>query len=178
MTASTLQRTLVKTSDTALIKCPECNRAKTIAVGKYRSSGHTLNVKCTCGHSFPVKLDFRRHYRKKTALPGIYLSSTSAVKGKNWDINIAGWYSIIDPTSSDGYMQVTNLSVGGLQFVTSNDHLLQAGPQILVAFTLDDRHQTEITKNVTIQSVNGSVISCQFLASEPLGKALRFYLFP
>jgi hypothetical protein len=178
MTAPIIQRTLVKADDTAHIKCPECNRAKTICVSKYRSSRHTLNVKCTCGHSFPVKLDFRRLYRKKTALPGIYLSCTSAVKGKNWETNITGFYSIKYPTKNDGYMQVTNLSAGGLQFVTSNDHLLQAGQQILVAFTLDDRKQSEITKKVTIQAVNDSVIGCRFLAGEPLEHALRFYLFP
>jgi hypothetical protein len=75
-------------------------------------------------------------------------------------------------------MQVTNLSTGGLQFVTSSDHAIEVGQQVLVSFTLDDRKQTEITKNVTIQSVNGSVIGCQFRENEPLEQALGFYLFP
>jgi len=75
-------------------------------------------------------------------------------------------------------MQVTNLSTGGLQFATSSDHTIEVGQQVQVSFTLDDRKQTEIIKNVTIQSVNGSIIGCQFVENEPLEQALRFYLFP
>jgi hypothetical protein len=100
------------------------------------------------------------------------------IDNKNWKkTKLRGVYTI-HQGGSNVHMQVTNLSTGGLQFVTSSDHVIQVGMKAQVSFTLDDRNQTEITKNVTIQFVNGSVISCQFVAGEPLGKALRFYLFP
>jgi hypothetical protein len=67
---------------------------------------------------------------------------------------------------------------GGLQFVTSNDHAIETGHKARVVFTLDDRNQTELIKNVVIQSVNGHVIGCRFAEGEPLEQALRFYLFP
>jgi hypothetical protein len=180
MTARNTQRTFVKTDDTAIIKCPECHLAKTIAVGKFRSNRHSITVRCTCGHSFPVDLDFRRSYRKKTSLAGEYETRAMGTNQENRKktTRLAGVYTIQHPASGDGHMQVTNLSTGGLQFVTSSDHAIEVGQQVLVSFTLDDRKQTEITKNVTIQSVNGSVIGCQFRENEPLEQALGFYLFP
>lgn len=180
MTTHNIQKTFVKTDDTAVIKCPECDLAKTIAVGKFRSNRHSITVRCTCGHSFPVELDFRQSYRKKTSLAGEYETLDMGIDQKNWKktTKLTGVYTIQHPAGGDGHMQVTNLSSGGLQFVTSSDHVIEVGHHVQVSFTLDDRHQTEITKNVTIQSVNGSVIGCQFIAGEPLGQALRFYLFP
>lgn len=180
MTARNTQRTFVKTDDTAIIQCPECNLVKTISVGEFRSNRHSITVRCTCGHSFLVDLDFRRSYRKKTSLAGEYETQAMGIDPKKWKktTRLAGVYTIQHPASGDGHMQVTNLSTGGLQFVTSSDHAIEVGQQVLVSFTLDDRKQTEITKNVTIQSVNGSVIGCQFRENEPLEQALGFYLFP
>jgi len=91
---------------------------------------------------------------------------------------LTGVYTLQAPAVGDGHMQVTNISLGGLQFVTTDDHAIEAGQKARVAFTLDDRNQTEVTKNVVVQSVNGHVIGCRFAEGEPLEQALRFYLFP
>ncbi|KAF0190189.1 MAG: PilZ domain-containing [Desulfobulbaceae bacterium] len=179
MTASNTQRIFVKPDDTAIIQCPECHLAKTISVGEFRSSRHSIKVRCTCGHSYPVDLDFRRSYRKKTSLAGLYETHTKELDDKHWKkTRLTGVYTIQHPASGDGHMQVTNLSTGGLQFITSSKHTIEVGQQVRVSFTLDDRKQTEIIIIVTIQSVNGSVIGCQFVGNEPLEQALRFYLFP
>lgn len=179
MTESNPQRTFVKPDDTAAITCPACQLTKTIAVGKFRPTRHTIAVRCTCGHSFPVALDFRRHYRKKTTLPGIYDTKTSEFDAKRWKkARLTGIYTLQAPATGDGHMQVTNISCGGLQFVTPSDHAIEVGQKARVAFTLDDAHQTEIIKNVIIQSVNGHVIGCRFAEGEVLEQRLGFYLFP
>jgi hypothetical protein len=179
MTESNTQRTFVKPDDTATITCPECHLIKTIPVGQFRGNRHAISVRCACGYSFPVNLDFRRHYRKKTTLPGVYDTETSGIDNKKWKkTRLTGTYTIEAPASGNGHMQVTNISLGGLQFITSDNHAIETGQKARVAFTLDDRHQTELTKNVIIQSVNGHVIGCRFAEGEPLEQALRFYLFP
>jgi hypothetical protein len=179
MTDSNPQRTFVKPDDTAAITCPACQLTKTIAVGKFRSTRHTISVRCTCGHSFPVALDFRRHYRKKTTLPGIFDTADLELDTIKWKKSrLTGVYTLQAPATGDGHMKVTNISLGGLQFVTPDDHAIEVGQKARVAFTLDDRHQTEIIKNVIIQSVNDHVIGCQFAEGETLEQGLRFYLFP
>lgn len=76
-------------------------------------------------------------------------------------------------------MEVTNLSSGGLQFITTcNNHHIKVGDHARVTFSLDDRKQTEINKRVIVQSVIGKTIGCQFAYNEILEQALRFYLFP
>lgn len=179
MTDNNPQRTFVKPDDTAAIICPECHLTRNIAVGKFRPGRHTINVRCACGHAFPVHLDFRRHYRKKTALPGIYDTKTAGIDSKHWKkTKLSGVYTMHAPAIGDGQLQVSNISLGGLQFITSDDHTIETGQKARVAFILDDRKQTEIIKNVIIQSVNGHVIGCQFAEGEPLEQGLRFYLFP
>ena len=56
---------------TTTINCLDCQYTKTIAIGKFRSTWHTMIASCTCGHTFPISLDSRRCCRKKTALPFI-----------------------------------------------------------------------------------------------------------
>jgi len=179
MTDSNPQRTFVKPDDTATLACPACRLIKTISVAKFRSTRHTIAVRCTCGHSFRLALDFRRHYRKKTTLPGIY--NTAALKGnaQRWKtVRPTGVYTLQAPATGGGHMQVTNISLGGLQFTTSRDHTIEIGHTARVTFALNDRNQSEIIKTVVIKSVNGHTIGCQFAEGETLEQALRYYLFP
>jgi len=179
MTDDNPQRTFVKPDDTAAITCPECHLVKTIAVGKFRPNRHTINVRCTCGHAFPVHLDFRRHYRKQTTLPGIYDTKTAEMALEDWKkTRLTSVYTMHAPAAGSGHMRVSNISLGGLQFITSDDHTIETGQKARVAFILDDPHQTEIIKNVIIQSVNGHVIGCRFAEGEVLERRLGFYLFP
>lgn len=80
----------------------------------------------------------------------------------------AGFYRVI----------VTNISLGGLQFTLHRRHTIEKGQQARITFTLDDQKQTEINKQVIIQSVSDNIIGCRFADNEVLGQGLRFYLFP
>lgn len=173
------QRVFVKPDDTATINCPKCQLAKTVGVGKFRTTRHTITARCACGHSFPVSLDFRKYYRKKTALPGTFKTQASAVDDKHWKkTKLAGVYSMQEPSVGCGHMQITNLSCGGLQFTTPGDHAIEVGQQAQITFTLDDRKHTQISKRVIVQSVADNIIGCRLADNEPLEQGLRFYLFP
>ncbi len=178
MISESIQRVFVKPDDTATINCPKCQLVKTVAVGKFRTTRHTITARCTCSHSFPVSLDFRKCYRKKTALPGRY-KIRAEVNDKHWKkTKLTGAYTMQAPASGNGHMLVTNISCGGLQFTTPGDHAIEVGQQAQISFTLDDRKQTNIMKHITIQSVAGNIIGCRFADDEPLEQGLRFYLFP
>jgi hypothetical protein len=174
-----IQRVFVKPGDTATIHCPVCQLAKTVDVGKFRTTRHTIMARCTCGHSFSVSLEFRKCYRKKTELPGTFEAQAANTDDAQWKKTyLTGVYSMQPPATGGGHMQVTNISSGGLQFTTPGSHAIEVGDHARVTFTLDDRKQTEINKRVIVQSVIGKTIGCQFACNETLEQALRFYLFP
>ncbi len=180
MIPDNIQRAFIKPDDTATIVCPECQLAKTVAVGKFRATNrHKITARCTCGHSFPIILDFRRHYRKSTYLPGIYKKRVTDIE--NRDTNKAkrtGCRTMQAPSVGDEHIMVTNISNGGLQFTARARHGIEVGQEAQVTLTLDDRKHTEICQRVIVQSVAENIIGCRFADNEPLGQALRFYLFP
>lgn len=176
MMSKNIQRVFVKSDDRATINCPECQLAKTVAVGKFRSNRHIIKVRCTCDHSFPVSLDFRKFYRKKTALSGTYATPTSSLDSKK--SRPAGVYGLQTPTMDIGHILVTNVSCGGIQFTTPGSHTIKIGQEARIVFTLDDRRHTQISRRVIVQSVADNIIGCRFFDNEPLEQGLRFYLFP
>lgn len=179
MSDDNIPRVFVKPGDTATIHCPMCQLAKTVDVGKFRTTRHTIRARCVCGHSFPVSLEFRKCYRKQTALPGSYEARATRVddrQGKK--TNLTGVYNMQAPATGGGLMEVTNISCGGLQLTISGTHNIKVGDQARITFTLDDRKQTEVSKRVVVHSINGKVIGCQFAKNETLEQGLRFYLFP
>jgi hypothetical protein len=172
------QRIYIKNDYTATITCPQCQISKDIHVSKFRAIRHTIKARCTCGHSFDVNFDFRKHHRKKTALPGVYETLSKADNQYVKKTRLTGVYTMQAPGNGHGPILVTNISSGGLQFNMPGSHAIEIGQRAQVAFALDDRHQTEINMYVTILSVDDEKISCQFDTSESLGPGLRFYLFP
>jgi hypothetical protein len=173
------QKTFVKPDGTAIIICPNCELAKTVAVGKFRSQRHIIKVRCTCGHTFPLSLDFRKSYRKKTALPAIYETHVPGADIKRGEKSkLAGIHTMQALAPGSGHIQVTNISAGGLQFTTADNHSFEVGQKAQITFTLDDRKKTEINKLVIVQSVTDNIIGCRFASNEPLEQGLRFYLFP
>lgn len=154
-----VQKTFVKTNDTASIRCPDCSLVKNIAVGKFRNNRHTLKTRCSCGCTFLVALDFRKHYRKPTKLVGVY--------------------SLIGaPSSGGGQMQVNNISRSGVGFTVSGIHNMTVGQKALLNFRIDDKKQTELTKKVMIRNIHHNTIGCEFINHNQVGKDLGFYLQP
>lgn len=177
--SNTILRVFVKPDNTATISCPQCQLARTVAVDRFRSTQHTIRARCTCGHTFPVSLEFRKHYRKKTSLAGTYKTQRSRSENRNGRAtSLTGVYAMQAPAMDIGQMLVTNISCGGLQFITPGRHAIEVGQQARIAFNLDDRHQTKINKRVIIQSATDNIIGCRFANNEPLEQGLRFYLFP
>lgn len=151
------QKAFVKEGDeTTTIICPACNTVKDITVRQFRHRLHMLKVKCKCGQSFRVQLEFRRHYRKPTDLAGIY--------------------NPFSPAGGEGIAKIVNLSLSGVCFIVKGMHDLRIGQKGSLVFKLDNRKETLLSKKVTIRAVTGNRIGCEFIEDRAFDKDLGFYL--
>lgn len=150
------EKTFVKDDDVAIIVCPACSAAKSISVAQFRNAQHTIAVKCKCGAAFKVLLDFRKSYRKPT--------------------NLKGTFTMQPPATGGGQMKIKNVSLTGLCFEVTGHHDIKIGQKARVDFTLDDRKLTRIKKTVTVRSVRGLAIGCEFYQDQAFEKDLGFYL--
>ncbi len=151
-------KSFVKEDEKATIVCPECNSAKTIGVSQFRNRQHSLKVKCKCGNSFKVQLEFRRNFRKELELEGVYELEAPAVGG--------------------GRTKIVNLSLSGACFEIRGIHNLQVGHKGSLVFTLDNRKETVLLKQVVIKSIRKNKIGCEFIEDKAFEKDLGFYLLP
>ena len=159
MTKSTpTNKTFVKDDSQATIVCPACSCAKTISVEEFRHKQHVLKVKCKCGHTFTLQLEFRQFFRKDTELQGVY--------------------DVKPPARGGGIVKITNLSLTGACFEVRGVHGLKIGQKGSIVFTLDNRKETVLYRQVIIRTVDGNRIGCEFVEERAFEKELGFYLLP
>lgn len=151
-------KAFVKDNSQATIVCPKCSTAKTISVAEFKDRQHVLKVKCKCGHAFTLQLEFRQFFRKDTDLKGTY------------DLN--------PPARGGGIATIVNLSLIGACFEVRGVHDLKIGHKGSLVFTLDNRKETVLYKQVIIRSVEGNRIGCEFVDDRAFEKELGFYLLP
>ncbi len=151
-----VERAFVNQNDRTTIICPQCSKAKEILVKDFRHKHHQITVRCTCNHVFKLQLEFRRYYRKETALEGTYDAFPPAVGG--------------------GKLRILDISLNGAKFEVYGRHDLKEGTQGKLAFTLDDRHNTVLMRNAVVKTVQGNVIGCEFTDNKAFEKDLGFYL--
>lgn len=147
----------VRENNTATLICPACGAIKHIAAEKFRFGRHTINVRCRCQQLFTVLLDFRRHYRKQTSLPGTYEIISEGGIG-------------------DGIIHINNISRSGVGFTVSGLHHIEKDQELLVEFQLNDKRKTTLKKRVQVKSVRQNVIGCQFKDNAEMERALGFFL--
>ena len=145
-------------NDRATISCPSCRKTKRISTAAYYGNKHSLRVRCTCGTTFLVHLEFRKHYRKPTELRGLY--------------------RITSEPGGGGAAVINDLSRGGLGFTVSGIHRIQVGQRALVDFVLDNGKGSQLSKEVEIRSVRNNHVGCRFTSPQQFEKALGFYLHP
>ncbi len=153
-----MQSVFVNRENKAILTCPKCTKAKTVDVASMVMDKKKLNirVKCSCGNIFPVVLERRKFYRKKTKLSGIFM---------------------LEQDHEDNIMIVTNLSRFGLEFKSSDTDKLRVGDRIGVEFRLDDKSRSLIKKKAIIRRIDGSYVGVEFCFQDEFDKVLGFYLF-
>ena len=155
---SPINTAFVKDGNITTIVCPDCYAAKTASVKQFRGKKHVLKVKCKCGHTFKIGLEFRRQRRKSTEL--------------------AGTSRLSPPSLGDEVVKIVNLSMSGACFEVPGKHNVQIGQKGSINFTLNDAKQTPFVKQVTVRSVQGNLIGCEFSEDRAYQKELGCFLMP
>jgi hypothetical protein len=150
------QTVFVNSENKAIFTCPNCTKAKTVNISNLVNEKKELRVKCTCGHVYPVVLERRKFYRKKTSLPGIFM---------------------LEQNRKEYSMTVTNISRFGLEFNSSESEKLKVGDLVGLEFRLDDKSRSLIKKKGTIRRIEGMNIGIEFSYIDEYDKILGFYLF-
>ncbi len=144
----------------ATIVCPSCHGSKTISVDNVRKKHQPLKVRCSCGYNFTLRMEFRACYRKETSLFGDYSLKKEPVG------------------LEAGRTKVVNLSMKGACFEVRGHHNIVPGMRGELVFTLDNKKQTVLFREVLIKSVSGTKIGCEFLETNPPSRELGFYMLP
>ena len=164
-----LEKVFISDDNIAIFICPECKKTKNVDISRHKNLDKAYKIKCTCpcGHVYNAILEKRKHYRKETDLPGIYITIISSL-GADFVEEVGR-----------GTLRVTDISRSGLQLTLKMKRSFSIGDKIAVEFKLDDKQNTPIKKEVIIRSMERLVIGVEFCSvdpSDPSDKALGFYL--
>jgi hypothetical protein len=139
--------------------CPGCETTKKekLTPTQVRDKW-TIEFMCTCGCSFSVSVEHRDFYRKLTNLEGSYQNPS---KGGKYEL-----------------MQVLNLSMSGIGFITQTFNTLSVDDRIRMNFILDDKKQSIVKKEGVVRHVYGNSVGCEFTDTENIDRNFAFYLMP
>ena len=147
-------KTDVRPDKTAVLTCPHCGIQKVVKAGLFMGHKHKIKIQCSCQKVFIVNLEFRDRVRKKVNLRGTYINHSQK--------------------ECSGHLNIQNISVTGLAFITFDGRDFNVGDELIVELTLDDKYETEMRKEVIVMSVGPNSTRCEFVKSEdssgsPLG---------
>jgi hypothetical protein len=157
MAETFIKKLYVNIDGTITFICPNCGLARRGFADQYKDHKGSIKIECPCTNVYEIQLEFRKYYRKETALEGIYYRSAHS----------GDW----------GKMVVKNLSMGGCGFETINTCTLVQGEEIKLEFVLDRGRDITIRKKAVVTEMEGRYVGCKF--SQPPGFVdpdLGFYL--
>lgn len=152
-----LKKVLLNPENVVDLVCPQCQKLwrkdLTNLVGYQRKI--IFNCRCSCGHSFPVFLERRRHPRKNIDLGGAFLH---------------------DKRKTRGIIRLKNISFGGVGFELTGDYVIATGDIVLLRFNLDDSFSTLVSKETLIKLIRERYVGSQFLGDIWKHDLLHLYL--
>lgn len=137
--------------------CPACANAVSIKVESLKKKITPLKVRCHCGATFNLEIDYRVYYRKNTNFSGSY-------------------WSIQPRRVKEEEVLVVNISREGIRFRVFKGHKIQVGDKLEIKFNLDDKKRTPLCKVVDVISVDRDYIGCHFSDLNTFEQALGYYL--
>ena len=138
------------------IVCPKCEKTKTIHLSNDRIPQKPIRVKCNCGYSFSIVLEYRKYYRKTVSIPGKLVH--------------------IQTGEDIAKIVVTSLSVVGVGFEVKSTGSVTANGVYYIVFTLDDSLESAIREAIVVKRVSGSNIGAEFCDQEKYNYELDFYI--
>jgi hypothetical protein len=143
--------------------CPHCSFKIDFDASAYRDRDSRIRIKCRCGKSTPVLIEFRKFYRREVSLTGsCRVHRTGAVLG----------------------IRVHDLSMSGLSFSIefkddskskSDGPELVVGDVVSVQFHLDNQARTLVQRRAEVRNLRPGRCGVGFFKTE-YDKDLGFYL--
>jgi hypothetical protein len=143
----------------AVFQCPECGFKTAFDASGYRDRDSRIRVKCRCGKSVPLLVEFREYYRRPVSLPGwCHVHRTEALlEIRIHDLSMSGLsFSVESPDSGEP-----------VSFVV--------GDALTLQFRLDRPPNDLIQRKGEVRNVRDGGIGVRFSKSE-YDKELGFYL--
>jgi glyoxylase-like metal-dependent hydrolase (beta-lactamase superfamily II) len=162
-----IQNLNVRKDKRVTLSCPDCLLVREISVDKHAGRKHFLTVKCPCGTTYGVNLNFRKHYRKDVSIGGYYTADDADV----------GWADAGNVPTVPINCRIKNISMGGLGFTTLSRMRVQVGDTLNVKFTLDKVPPEIVEKEVIVRTIQDTYIGCEFTQISGFSdRTLGFYL--
>lgn len=158
------------------IECPACELGKSVSVAAYKGRNCPIKIKCPCGHSFEIDLDFRRHYRKQILLEANFWKT---------DLNLESYYAKLPAMSSTSLgttsqkqknCAIKDLSLGGIRLDIWGPHDIAEGDELFIEFNLDNAKSSLVKCKVVVKSVHNNLVGAEFKEKADFCPELGFYL--
>lgn len=150
----------VSSENTVPIVCIRCNRSKDINVDRFKGQ-RNVRVKCPCGNTWEIQIEYRGHYRKKTELRGSY-----KIISKDKSPGDAGVMTVVD-------LSLTGLHMKFKDFPFS----LDVGDILNVRFNLDDKNNSLVNRDVVVKNIHRPYVRVMFHRLYREDSTIGFYLF-
>lgn len=139
----------------AVFHCPHCNFATEFDASAYRDRDSRIRIRCRCGESMTMLVEFREYYRRP--------------------VSLVGWCRV-HRTGKQLEMRLNDLSLSGLSFTLDRaQEEIEVGDVITVQFRLDAPPGNLIQRRADVRNVRAGVVGARFSRSE-YDKELGFYL--
>jgi hypothetical protein len=143
----------------AVFHCPHCGFVTNFDASAYRDRDSRIRIKCRCGESMTMLVEFREYYRRSVSLAG---------------------RCTVHRTGEELEIKVRDLSMSGLSFSIESSKeedqtVLQIGDVVTVRFRLDSPPENLIQRTASVRNIRSGTIGAKFARSE-YDKELGFYL--
>jgi uncharacterized Zn finger protein len=143
----------------AVFHCPHCGFVTNFDASAYRDRDSRIRIKCRCGESMTMLVEFREYYRRSVSLAG---------------------RCTVHRTREELEIKVRDLSMSGLSFSIElskeeDQAVLQIGDVVTVRFRLDSPPENLIQRTALVRNIRSGIIGAKFARSE-YDKELGFYL--
>lgn len=138
------------------IICPLCDKTRSVNVTNQRIPKKPIKVKCTCGHTFTIVLEYRKYHRKTVSIPGKLLD--------------------VDSKDEVAEILITSVSVTGVGFELTGITRVNLEDVFEIVFTLDDDFASVVNEEIVIKRVDGNHIGGEFCDGDKYHYELDFYI--
>jgi hypothetical protein len=143
----------------AIFQCSKCGFKTAFDASDYRERDSRIRIRCRCGESVPLLVEFREYYRRPVSLPGwCHVHRTEALRERR---------------VNDRSMSGLSFSIESMEVDEPKD--VAIGDVLTLQFRLDRPPHDLIQRKGEVRNVRDGGVGVRFSKSE-YDKELGFYL--